>query len=171
MTLKGDGPRLEKRATSSSGSLAPMPIASGKLAGEPTVPAAGPHGCPLAKTAKMPAARRARTSSRKTVLLPSSLPHELLTMCGAIAGLPFGASMKLKRGVNPAQQSIALAVERLGGHPARARRHADPTLAHDCAHRVRAVAIDIGGIDSALACRVKPVVQVNQQPALPLQPR
>jgi len=86
------GPRLENEAMTSLTSLAPTPKDSGKLPGEPTVPADGPS-LPLENTGTMPAATQACTSGRYSGWLGAEAPHELLTTSGRAAGSPPGASI------------------------------------------------------------------------------
>ena len=87
----GDGPRLEKLATSPSGSLAPTAKTPGLLAGEPTEPGVGPS-LPAAKSGRISAACRSAMSSAKISREDCGEDHELLTTSGAKAGSPPGAS-------------------------------------------------------------------------------
>src|SRR5687768_13166118 len=91
LPVHGDGPWLLKIEMSSAKSVAPTVNAEEYAPGERIVSASGPL-FPAANTGRMPAARNAWTSLTNSVSHSVvSIPHELLTMCGALAGSPPGA--------------------------------------------------------------------------------
>ena len=92
--VMGEGPLLLNEDTPSASVVAPIPKASGELAGDPTVPGLGP-AFPLANMGKMPSDTQFCIAGRKVSDDPLSLPQELLTTSGAssVLGSPSGSTI------------------------------------------------------------------------------